>query len=113
MRVNKQAAKAPLSFETTVGGFQYISRNPNLEVKPDKPANASAGNYIPSNKRNSSMEDYNFKSNINASKGHKRSNQDQKKGQITMNGNISKWEESGSTSPNNNPKSKYTRDKLK
>ena len=66
MKINKQAAKAPLSLEATSGGFQYVSRNPAFEGKPDKPYNTSMGNYMPINKRNSSLEEYNFKSGISS-----------------------------------------------
>lgn len=91
--------------------MQYAARTQNTELKIDKPANSSLGNYIPM--RNSSLEEYNYKTDIAIVKGHKRSNQGGKPSHLTMTDTLEKWEEGGSTSPGNNSRSKNTRDKLK
>lgn len=92
--------------------MMYMSRNPKSELKIDKPINSSVGDYIPINKRNSSLEEYNIKSSSITMKGHKRSNQETKNAHLTMHNEIPKWDENGSTSPGNN-RTKYTKDKLK
>jgi hypothetical protein len=106
----KQAAKIPIAVETTGSGFAFMSRNSNLDSM-EKPNNSSIGNYIPLNKRNSSMEEYNLKGDLGLLKGHKRSNQDVKNVHMTMTNHLSTWEENKSTSPGANKK--YSRDKLK
>jgi len=126
IETKKQAAQKPLSFEATGGGFASAISNSKSDLKIDKAINSSVGAYVIANKRNNSLEDLkteqnlipkssviNMKSDASAIKGHKRSSQDAIQIQMNMNGSMSKWEEGGSTSPDDNNRAKYTKEKLK
>jgi hypothetical protein len=87
----KQAARIPTAIETTGSGFAFVSRNSNLDLT-DKPNHSTVGNYLPLNKRNSSMEEYNLKCDMEILKGHKRSKQDVKNVHMTMTSHLPIWE---------------------
>lgn len=115
----KLAAKVPLSFEATAGGYVFGSSHSKQEIKLDKPINSTVGAYVLAKQRNSSMEDYSKPigdglSQPNVSlKAHKRSSQDGHKIHMTMNSSLSKWEDGGSVSPNTKSRSKYAKETLK
>lgn len=101
-----------MNFETTGEGFQYLIKNQTSDVVQEKKANNNLSDYAQMIKRNSSLEEYNFKSDITAVKGHKRSSQDAKNIPVYLKNNLNKWEENGNTSPSNT-RSKLAKDKLK
>lgn len=116
----KLAAKVPLSFEGTAGGYIFSKSNSRKDINVGKPINTSAGTYAIGNQRNSSLEEYNshitanYKNDMISTKGHKRSDQDNKKLHMTINNaELAKFEDGGSTSPYTKTRAKYTKEKLK
>lgn len=108
----KQAARLPANYEVTDEGFQYPTKNQTSDATKEKKANTNLSDYVQVIKRNSSLEEYNFKSDITAVKGHKRSSQDAKNIPVYLKNNLSKWEENGNASPSNT-RTKLAKDKLK
>ena len=117
----KQAAKMPLSFETTAGGHKFNSQSTKNMYKPSKPINSSLGAYVLAKQRNGSLEDIKksgavgYKTDLISLKAPKRSNPGPKKIHMTMhNASMSKLQQDKSSiSPENMHKNKYTKDKLK
>ena len=112
LKENKQAANAPLSFEVSGGGFQYLSQNQTSTNNQKKKANSNLSNYITMSKRNSSLEEYNAKTNIIEMKINKGLSQEIKNPPESTKNKLSNWEENGSTSPIY-PQNNLTKDKLK
>ena len=67
-----------MSFEATGSGFQYLIKNQTTDATQEKKSNNNLIDYVQALKRNSSLEEYNLKSDIVNIKGHKRSIQDSK-----------------------------------
>jgi hypothetical protein len=109
---NKQAARIPTANNTTGSGFAFMSRNSNLDLT-DKPTHSTVENYLPLNKRNSSMQEYNLKGDMEILKGHKRFKQDVKNVHMTMTKQLPAWEGEQCTSPGSGTMKKYSSDKLK
>ena len=112
LKGNKQAANAPLSFEVSGGGFQYLSQNQTSAFNQKKKANSNLSNYITVSKRNSSLEEYNAKTNIIGVKLNKGMSQEMKNPPESTKNKLTNWEENGSTSPTHT-RTNLTKDKLK